>query len=88
METSLEGIDILWGAAAIGKALGLSVRQTFHLLETRQLSGARKVGGRWCITRRALRENFEQAWMSDGLADLARHLTPEERHAFLGRSVP
>jgi len=86
MEKSL-GLDeteVIWGAAAIGKIIGLNPRQTFHLLETGQLRGARKVGGRWCITRRALLENFQPSATSERLRDLIQHLTQEERRAFFG----
>ena len=50
---------LIWGAADIGKAIGKSKRQAFHLLETGQLQGAVKVGSRWAITVRALTANFE-----------------------------
>ena len=52
---------IIWGAVEIGKAIGKSKRQVFHLLETGQLHGAVKKGGRWAITVRALMANFEAA---------------------------
>jgi hypothetical protein len=45
----------LWGARAIAQEIGRSERQTFYLLETRQLP-ARKVGASWVATRRRLRE--------------------------------
>ena len=49
--------DILWGAKALSEEIGLTERQTFHLLETGQLP-AKKVGGRWCSTRTVLRGFF------------------------------
>jgi hypothetical protein len=52
--------EIIWGAAAIGRAMGKTTRQAFHLLETGQLKGARKVGARWVITQRALMANFDE----------------------------
>jgi hypothetical protein len=45
----------LWGAAAIGKPLGLDERQARHLLEKGVLP-AQKIGGKWVSTRRRLRE--------------------------------
>lgn len=36
----------VWGAKAIGKELGLTARQTFHLLE-RGLLPAKKIGDKW-----------------------------------------
>jgi hypothetical protein len=52
------GLDLLWGAAPIGKELGLNPRQAYHLLESGVVPGARKVGGRWCASRGGLRRNF------------------------------
>lgn len=52
-------LGVIWGAAAIAKAIGRSRRQTFHLLNKGELKGAVKRGGRWCITRNALLSNFE-----------------------------
>lgn len=52
---------VIWGAAEIGRAIGKSSRQTFHLLETGQLQGAKKIGGRCAITTSALKSNFEAA---------------------------
>jgi hypothetical protein len=53
-----EILDLLWGAAAIAATLNRTARQTFHLLEAGELP-ARKVGGRWVASRKALREHFE-----------------------------
>jgi hypothetical protein len=52
---SHEAPDVLWGAAEIGGAIGKAARPTFHLLETGHLP-ARKIGGRWCASRRKLLE--------------------------------
>jgi hypothetical protein len=52
-------IGVLWGCEEIGAAIGRSKRQVHHLLEKGALPGARKVGGRWFITRRRLKEFFE-----------------------------
>jgi hypothetical protein len=48
-----EHSDLLWGAAAIGKAIGRSERSAYHLLE-RGLLPARKVGASWVVSRRKL----------------------------------
>jgi hypothetical protein len=53
------GLDLLWGAAPIAKALGLNRRQTYYLLESGVVDGARKVGGRWCASRSGLRRGFD-----------------------------
>jgi hypothetical protein len=42
--------DLLWGAAAIGKAIGRSPRAAFHMLESRHLP-AKKVGRQWVASR-------------------------------------
>ncbi len=51
--TTSEAIDILWGAGAIGRAIGRSPRSTFHLLENGHLP-AKKVGRLWSASRRRL----------------------------------
>jgi hypothetical protein len=48
-----DGMDLLWGTSAIAKAIERTDRQTLHLLETQAIP-ARKVGGRWCASRRGL----------------------------------
>jgi hypothetical protein len=47
--------DILWGAEAIAAAIQRDRSSTFHLLNAGALP-AKKVGGRWCASRRKLRE--------------------------------
>jgi hypothetical protein len=59
-EDSERELDLIWGASAIGKAVGLSERQTKHILSIGELP-ARKVGGRWVASRRKLQEHFENA---------------------------
>ena len=47
----------LWGADEIGRAIGRNVRQAFHLLNRGGIKSAKKVGGRWVVSRAAqLRE--------------------------------
>ena len=52
---SHEAPDVLWGADEIGRTIGKPIRATFHLLEAGHLP-ARKIGGRWCASRRKLLE--------------------------------
>ena len=61
-----DGLGVIWGAARIGAAIGRGKRQAFHLLASGQLAGARKVGGRWAITRTALMRNFESPPTAEG----------------------
>jgi hypothetical protein len=43
----------VWGAAAIGRVIGRSERQAYHLLE-RRLLDATKIGAQWVSTPRRL----------------------------------
>jgi hypothetical protein len=45
--------DLLWGAEAIGHAIGLPLRKTFWLLENQKLP-ARKIGNKWVASRARL----------------------------------
>src|SRR5262249_24988333 len=45
--------DLIWGAGAIAKVIGRTERSTFHLLAN-ELLPAKRVGGRWCASRRKL----------------------------------
>ena len=73
-------VGVLWGAAEIGRAIGKSKRQAFHLLESGRLQGAKKVGGRWVITLRALMVNFEEGGGDRPEMD---RLSPENSKALL-----
>jgi hypothetical protein len=41
--------ELVWGARNIASAINRSTSATFHLLESNQLPGASKVGGKWCF---------------------------------------
>lgn len=56
----VEKIDLLWGARDIAAALGRTERSVFHMLEAGALP-ARKIGGRWCVSRKALAAFFGEA---------------------------
>ncbi|MCH4560312.1 DNA-binding protein [Mesorhizobium jarvisii] len=51
------GLDLVWGAAAIGRELNLSERQTYYVLEKGLLPG-KKVGAQWVTSRHAIRTYF------------------------------
>jgi hypothetical protein len=53
--------DFIWGSEAIGAVIGRSSRQTFHMLSGGQIRSARKVGGRWVVSRAALLREFGAA---------------------------
>jgi hypothetical protein len=57
MQTQIDG-DFIWGAKEIGAVLGRNTRVTFHLLETGAIECARRVRGRWVVSRRALLKEF------------------------------
>ncbi|OWK19383.1 hypothetical protein AJ88_45690 [Mesorhizobium amorphae CCBAU 01583] len=52
-------LDLILGAAAIGRALGLSERTASRLLEKGRIP-ARKLDSRWVTTRSALRRHFAE----------------------------
>jgi hypothetical protein len=49
--------NLIWGAAAIAREIGRSLRATFHLLEKGHLP-ARKVGAAWVADREVLKAFF------------------------------
>ncbi len=51
-------MNVIWAAEGIAKAIGRTPRQVTHMLGLGALPGARKIGGRWCITREALQALF------------------------------
>lgn len=63
MET--KSLELLWGAAAIAKAIGRTERATFHALEKGELPGARKIAGRWCFDPAVFREYMRGRDSSD-----------------------
>lgn len=54
-------LGVIWGSEAIGAAIGRSKRQVHYMLDQGELPGARKVSGRWAITRKRLKQIFEGA---------------------------
>ena len=54
-------LELIWGVEAIAKAIGRTQRAVYHLIATGQLAGVKELGGRKCITKKALRSNFESA---------------------------
>lgn len=57
-ETTENSLDLVWGAAAIGKIIGRSDRATFGMLESGELP-AKKVKGRWVVERTQLIQFFK-----------------------------
>jgi hypothetical protein len=57
MSTETIGADVLHGVREIAKFRGRPERETYRLLETGALPGA-KLGGRWTASKSALREHW------------------------------
>ena len=51
------GLDLVWGGAAIGEAIGRNQRQAYWLLENGNIP-ARKVGETWVASRVVLRRHI------------------------------
>lgn len=53
--------EFLWGAEAIAKALNQPTVAVYHQLEKGRISGARKIGNRWCLHMPTFRAAFTTA---------------------------
>jgi hypothetical protein len=45
---------LAWGIEEIGRVIGRTPRQTYHILTRGQIKSARKIGGKWVANREAL----------------------------------
>jgi len=59
--TERPGLDLVWEATGIAKAINRTPRQVYHLLARGSIASARRVGGKWCADRNALRREFGAA---------------------------
>jgi len=50
--------DFVWGAAAIGREIGRTPRQAYHLLSRGRIKSARQVGKNYCAHKPTLRKEF------------------------------
>lgn len=57
---ALHSLDLAWGAREIGRLIGKTPRACFHMLEQHQIPGAKKIGRQWVVSRKVLRDHFEQ----------------------------
>lgn len=57
MDANTDGLDLVWGAEAIGKLIGRNADQTHYMLKNGKLP-AKQVGGRWVASRKKLMEFF------------------------------
>jgi hypothetical protein len=60
-QAAKSGLNLVWGARAIANEINQTTRQTFHLLAIGAIKSARRVGGRYCADRNALRREFGAA---------------------------
>jgi hypothetical protein len=58
MEEHVPRMNLVWGAEGIAREINQTARQTHHLLAIGAIKSARKVGGRYCAERTALRREF------------------------------
>jgi hypothetical protein len=56
MQETASKCEVVWGAPAIAAAINRSVPATYRLLKADELSGAKKIGGRWCFRPSAFLE--------------------------------
>lgn len=56
-EESTLAEDLLWGAGAIAREVGIAERKVFYQLESGNLP-AKKIGGQWVASRKKLRALF------------------------------
>jgi predicted DNA-binding transcriptional regulator AlpA len=54
MEKSSETLDLIWGVEAIGKLIGRSYQQTYHMIQCGHLPMVRKMGERYVASRQKL----------------------------------
>jgi hypothetical protein len=54
----IDQLDLIWGAEAIGAVLGINRRRAFYYLESGFITGARRMGDRWVISRKVLARQF------------------------------
>jgi hypothetical protein len=60
-QTAASSDQVIWGARAIGKAIGRSEKAAFAMLEQGKLPGARKVAGRWAFNPAVFFAAFDEA---------------------------
>ncbi|EKF58605.1 hypothetical protein QWE_18433 [Agrobacterium albertimagni AOL15] len=56
--TEAKELDLIWGVGPIGKEIGRTYQQTYHMIQAGHLPPVRQVGQRYVASRRALIEFF------------------------------
>lgn len=54
METNGEALDLVWGIDEIGKIIGRSYAQTYHMVRAGKLPMVRQIGERYVVSRAKL----------------------------------
>jgi len=49
-----EPLDLIWGVEDIGKLIGRSYQQTYHMIVSGRLPMVRQIGERYVVSRRKL----------------------------------
>lgn len=52
--TEAKELDLIWGVGAIGREIGRTYQQTYHMIQAGHLSPVRLVGQRYVVSRKAL----------------------------------
>lgn len=50
---------LVWGAEKIAETIGVTRSAVYHMLENKQIPGARKIGGRWALHLPTFYESFK-----------------------------
>ncbi len=56
--TEAKELDLIWGVGPIGKEIGRTYQQTYHMIQAGHLPPVRQVGQRYVASRKALIEFF------------------------------
>jgi hypothetical protein len=54
MNMSEDKLDLIWGVAEIGKVIGRTYQQTYHMIQSEHLPMVKQVGGRYVASRQKL----------------------------------
>lgn len=54
MEKKTEALDLIWGVEDIGRLIGRTYQQTYHMIQSGHLPMVRQVGERYVASRQKL----------------------------------
>ncbi|THV13848.1 hypothetical protein [Rhizobium rhizophilum] len=58
MAEQKDQLDLIWGVGPIGREIGRTYKQTYHMIQCGYLPAVKQVGGRYVASRRKLIEFF------------------------------